>query len=43
MALASGALKHCRTDDEIFALEPPVYDDHLILEWDDKVEDAPVF
>jgi hypothetical protein len=43
IALASNAFKHYQTDDEIFALEPLAYDDHLILEWDDEVQDMPVF
>ncbi|KAI1293099.1 hypothetical protein F5Y03DRAFT_402696 [Xylaria venustula] len=43
IAPASGAFKHYQTDDQIFALEPPVYDDHLILDWDDTVKDVPVF
>lgn len=43
MALASNAFKDYQTDDELFALEPPVYDDHLILDWDDEIEDVPVF
>ncbi|KUJ06236.1 uncharacterized protein LY89DRAFT_678962 [Mollisia scopiformis] len=34
MALASNAFKDYQTDDEIFALEPPVYD---------EIEDVPVF
>ena len=43
MALAGNAFKHYQTDDEIFDLEPPVYDDHLILDWDDEMKDVPVF
>jgi Protein of unknown function (DUF3435) len=43
MALASNAFKHYQTDNEIFALEPPVYDNYLILEWDDEMQDVPVF
>jgi len=43
ITLASNAFKHYQTDDEIFALEPPMYDNHLILEWDDKIQDVPVF
>jgi len=43
IALASNAFKHYQTMDEIFALEPPEYDDHWILEWADEMKDMPVF
>lgn len=43
IAVASGAFKHYQTADKIFALEPPEYDDHRILEWADEMQDVPVF
>jgi len=43
IALASGAFKHYHTAEEVFAIEPPTYDDHWILEWADNMQDVPVF
>jgi hypothetical protein len=43
IALASGIFKHYYTANEIFAIEPPEYDDHWILEWADDMQDVPVF
>lgn len=43
IALASGAFKDYQTDDEIFALEPPEYDDHWILDWAPEMRNVPVF
>lgn len=43
IALASGAFKYYQTEDKIFALKPPEYDDLWVLEWADEMLDVPVF